>query len=79
MKRVYKIQTSDGVLHDSQRDATRHAERRYGDALLSLGRDLANQKYTFVTDYIDANLDAFAALTDLKNDHLLDACDDQEA
>jgi hypothetical protein len=68
MKRVTKIETRDGSLHDSTRDAKRHADKAYGDALLRIGRALAQQKYTFVTDYIDRNLDAFAELKALKED-----------
>ncbi len=68
MKRVSRIQTSDGALHESERDAKRHAERRYGDALLRHGRALTHQKYTTVTDYLDANLDELVELQALKKD-----------
>lgn len=69
MKRVTKFETLDGKLFDSERDAKRHAEKRYGDALLSLGRRLTHQSYTFVTDFIDENLEAFIQLKALKQDY----------
>ena len=78
MKRVSRIETRDGALHESERDAKRHADKAYGDALLHIGRELAQQKYTFVTDYIDSNLAAFVELKALKDDLQLPADNNQE-
>lgn len=68
MRYVKKVQTRDGALHETTGDATRHADKVYGDALLRIARELAQQKYSFVSEYIDRNLDAFAQLKALKED-----------
>lgn len=72
MKVVTKIETSDGCLHDHVRKAKSHAEKRYADALLRHGRALANQRYTEVTEYIDAHLEEFVELAALKQDRELE-------
>ena len=72
MKRITMVQTKDGVLHQDERAAKRYLDRRYGDDLLKIGRALANQKYTVVTEWIDANLSAFTALVALKKDMEMD-------
>jgi len=40
MKKVSKFQTQDGMLHDSIQDAKRHAERVYGDKLISVSHEI---------------------------------------
>lgn len=68
MKKITKIQTLNGVLHDDVKSAKRHLEKLYGDHLLAIGRSLANSSYTNVTEYIDSNLDAFVKLKAIKDD-----------
>jgi hypothetical protein len=68
VRQVVKVQTLDGNLHDSEDAAYRHAEKRYGDALLRLARELTNQKYSFVSEFIDSHVDDFVALKTLKED-----------
>lgn len=77
MRQVVKIQTRDGVLHDSPEDARRHADRVYGEALTRLAhRAVALDKYTKMVDFLDANLDAFVELKALKQDMEMENRDD---
>lgn len=71
MKHVTRTQTFDGALHLNDRDAKAHLEKVYGDLLLNLARKLANQNYTFTSDFIDANLSEFIALDQVKRDMAL--------
>ena len=70
MRRVIKYETSDGVLHDSEQDAERYADKRYGDLLsktaVSLGR--TDGKYSLLTTYVDENLQVFLQLHALRED-----------
>ena len=69
MKQVTKYETLGGKLHSSHDDARRHAERVYGDALTALANRLLRQdKYTAMCNFIDANLDDFESLRQLKAD-----------
>jgi hypothetical protein len=40
MKRIHKIQTSDGMLHDSERDAIKHLEKLRDTALWNVAEPL---------------------------------------
>lgn len=74
MERITKLKTADGALHDTETDARKHAEARYANALLSLAHRLVRiEKYSAVTEFLDANLDAFADLTALKRDIQIEA------
>lgn len=69
MKWVQRIQTRDGALHETAREAKKHAEVMYGNKLLPLAGKLAQMdKYSAVSDYLDANLDTFLELKALKDD-----------
>lgn len=78
MKQRTVWQTCDGIIHFTVSDARRHADRRYGDALLRHGRALANQKYTDVTEYLDKNLAALVDLHALRADIECPADDDDD-
>lgn len=71
MKRVSRIQTFDGLLHESPQAAQRHLDKLYGDLLLPLCHKLVhktNGKYGKTADFLDANLETFAALLRIKQD-----------
>lgn len=77
MKVVQRFQTSDGVLHDDIDKAKRHAEKRYGDALVGIANELLEiqrlnpepvLRRNKMAEYIDANLDEFLKLQGLKKD-----------
>lgn len=68
MRPADAYETADGVLHRSERDAKRHAEARYADAMLRLARMLAHVNYTRAAEIIDAHLPEFAALAGLRAD-----------
>lgn len=75
MRRVSRVQTADGVLHEDERAALRHAERRYGDALSRVAHQIVHLdwKYTTTMEFIDTNLNAFVELKALKDDITLEA------
>jgi len=77
MKKVTKIETYDGLIHDTVKDAKKHLDKVYGDKLLNIGRSLAYQNYTFVTDYLDKHLDVLVELKQIRDDLNLDADDDE--
>jgi hypothetical protein len=73
MRWVEKVQTSDGQLHDHERRALDHAEKRYGDALTALAHRLVRvEKYTAMCDFLDANIAEFVALEALKADCIME-------
>ncbi len=69
MERIEAFLTADGQLFESERAAIAHAEQRYSEALLPLAHAICQfDKYAQCAAWIDANLDALAALRDLKQD-----------
>jgi len=69
MKRVSKIETADGVLHDGLANAQRHVEALYGNALSRLAHKLVQvEKYGQMMEALNANLPAFQELLALKAD-----------
>lgn len=69
MKQVTRYQTSDGALHDDDKQAKRYAENRYGLALSCLAHAAVQQiKYSHMLDFIDSKLADFVALQALKDD-----------
>ena len=69
MRKVTKYQTLDGVLHDSERAARSHADKKYGELLCSLARATVDvQKYVDMLDFIEKNLPLFLKLQTLKDD-----------
>jgi hypothetical protein len=71
MQLLTMIKTLDGLHHKTEADARRHLDKLYADELLKHARNLAQQNYTFTSEYIDANLDGFARLKEIKNDFIL--------
>jgi hypothetical protein len=53
MKVVQRFQTSDGVLHDDIDKAKRHAEKRYGDALVGIANELLELEVRFKKDDLE--------------------------
>ena len=82
MKAITKIQTVDGKLHDNEREALRHAEAVYTNAVHKLVGRMLNSAPTCkalnFADFIDENLNLFIALSPLKNDLKLEADDNDE-
>lgn len=76
MKRVTRVQTFDGLVHDDQKAAQRHLDKLYADLLCSVARELSNQKYMFVTSYIDEHLDDFQRLRVIKADMSMEPAED---
>lgn len=77
MKKVYRYQTSDGALHETFHLAECHADQRYGALLTKTASTLAQiDKYSAMSDWLDANLPVFVELIALKADISLDNSDD---
>ena len=70
MTPVQMWRTSDGVLHDSKTRAMRHADQRYGNALLALAQEICrlDSKYSAVSEWLEANLDRCTLVAALKAD-----------
>lgn len=65
-------ETLDGNKYSSEHEAKKHIEKIYADLLLDIGRKLANQNYTNVTDYVDRNLQRFIQLARIKENMTLE-------
>ena len=76
MKKIFKIQTFDGLEFDSVKDAERHLNNIHGILLAKLSHNIVNLKFAQIGDYIDENVDLFVKLQTIKNDLLLE--NDQE-
>lgn len=69
MQKVTKYQTLDGVLHNTQQVAQAHADKVYGIYLSGLAHEsLRIEKYSAMQEFIEANLDRFIKLKELKED-----------
>lgn len=61
--------TSDGQIFESQKDALRHADNRYGNALTSLAHKLVQiEKYKDMVPFLEENLHLFMEVSALKQD-----------
>lgn len=80
MQRITKIRTFDGAEHTNQTEAKRHLDKLYGDELTKLAHQLVklDAKYGPTTEFIDANLDAFARLLEIKADLALTSDEEEE-
>jgi hypothetical protein len=69
MRRLTVYETSDGIRHDSLEKGRKHADERFGAALLSLSKQLVQiDKYTAMTEFLENNLEDFLNLQRLKED-----------
>lgn len=73
MQRISKIRTFDGAEHADYNDAKRHLDKIYGDELTRLAHQIVklDAKYRPITEFLDANLDAFARLLEIRADMTL--------
>ncbi len=89
MRRLPAFQTSDGALHVEQRDAAKHARRRYDDAMSSIRHAIvASDSYGRIThseaskmlEWVEQHFDAIAHAAALKADAEIvsDTIDDGE-
>jgi hypothetical protein len=78
MRKVTKVQTFDGILHDSQKAANSHLDRLYGKKLTKISLEIRGilGKYDKTMDFIDQNLDAFLELKIIKDDMAVEEDDD---
>jgi hypothetical protein len=69
MRRVVKIQTMDGILHDTESSAKHYADVMYTSAICVLASAIGQlTKYQDIKDYIHQNLDKFVAAKQLRDD-----------
>jgi hypothetical protein len=77
MKRIVGFQTSDGILHADQAAATKHAKRRYDDAMStmrhrivesdSFGR-ITHSEASKMLEWVEKNFSAVAEAARLRED-----------
>ena len=78
MKYVTMVQTSDGVLHKTQKDAMRHADKRYGDKLIALAHRICTvDKYKEAHAFIENTLPSFLELAELQKDMILETTEEE--
>ena len=71
--------TADGCIFTNEREARRHAEERYGDALTKLARELCRVgKYTKVIEWLEANEERLAELARRRADLVLHSSEENE-
>lgn len=71
MKFVSKVETFDGIIHDSVEDAQKYLDAEYNIALSDISNALAYQSASHVDSYISKNIEKFAALIQIKNDKVI--------
>lgn len=79
MRQITCYQTSDGIIHTSIGDATRHVDKCYGDLLTHTAHHMVaatNGKYGKTSEYIDKHLDTFVEMARLRDDMKLETADD---
>lgn len=75
MKRVTMYQTYDGELHTTEKLATHHLKKLYGDALSTLSHQLVTATdgyYGKTVEFLDTHLEDFRLLLLLKEDMVVD-------
>lgn len=69
MRRVTKIETYDGKIHDTEAAARKHLDAQYADVLCRLAHKLtAAEKYANICEVLDASGDALRAMLAIKAD-----------
>jgi hypothetical protein len=77
MRLVQKFQTADGATHDTEGQARRHTEKRYGEPLSRLAHQLVRiEQYSDMTAFLDEHLAEFAELARIKEDLKLEPEED---
>lgn len=76
MKYIRMVQTADGQTHSNVKAALKHLDARYADKLLPLAHKLNGATFTQITELLDASLDTFAAMIQLKADMTLEIPDE---
>ena len=72
MKRVSRFETSDGKLHDTFLKAEKHADKRYGFAVIALAHKISRiEKCTDAVTFVEQYIDAFVELKALRDDLVL--------
>lgn len=76
MRRVTKVETFDGRLHDRPSEATRHLEKLYADKLFRMASVLQTEsdfKVTKLRESLDRHLGLVVELQRIKQDLVMDA------
>lgn len=72
MKQVTRIKTFDGMIHDNQKEAERHLDRLYSDAITRIAHNLVQLHYSQIAEYVDQNLARFEELAKIKRDMIIE-------
>lgn len=69
MQIVRKIMTDDGELFDTQKEAKKYLNKKYGEQLTSIAHKILKcEKYIQLCEFLDENLDNFKEVIELKNE-----------
>jgi len=71
VKKIEAWTTADGMIFLSEGEAKKHADERYGKALLQISKqmvDVTDGKYGRTSTFIEENLDKFLELHFLRED-----------
>jgi len=81
MKRIIMTETFDGKLHKTEKDAVRHLDIMYTNAVSEIAVKLTQYgegKYQKTKDWIDSNLELFIQARRIKDDFAYPQDDDIE-
>jgi len=74
MKTVEKIETFDGIIHDSYRLAKIHLEKKFGELLTPLAHRLTQaEKYVKIAEILESELETMRALLRIHDDLKMEA------
>jgi|GEM_PF-6292275 len=82
MHKIIRIETNDENQFETEKEARKYLDKKYGDRLTTIvHKILKHEKYISLCEFIDANLELFQELIDLKNELKEDIkkdCDDND-
>lgn len=79
MRRVTKVETYDGKIHDTEAAARKHLDAQYADVLCRLAHKLTTaEKYAKICEILDESSDAFRAMLTIKADFAIAPREEEE-
>lgn len=69
MQKITKIMTDDESIFDTEKEARKYLDKKYGEHLTSVAHKiLKHEKYEKLLEFLDENLNIFKELIELKNE-----------
>jgi hypothetical protein len=78
MKSVIRVETYDGVIHESIQHADRYLDKQYGNLLTKLTAAIIDLRLMKAMEYIDEHLEDFVQLYTIKKDRIPRKEEEQE-